>query len=158
MTKKLFVPSLILVVIVGVIVCLNGCKKDSTTEPLEPIALIQPDSSIVQLFAGDSLPLEIKFTTDRPINWVRGMYGIDTSGNAVGTFTDSLFYAKLDTTFPRVNLYTYTGVYNIPDSLPPFSTVRFRITFNAGNDNFLVGQNYPPGFVNGEKEFRIDVR
>lgn len=160
MTRKLFASVLFIIGIAGLLFWMSGCKKDETTEPLEPISLIQPDSSIVRLFAGDSLPIEIKFTTDRPINWIKGMYDIDTLGNPgyAPTYPDTLFYMALDTLDPRVNRYTYTGTYYVPDNLPPYSTVRFRAEFEAGKSTFTVGQNYPAGIVTGDKQFRIDVR
>lgn len=141
------------------IVFMAGCKKDPDPLPLEPIKLVQPDTTVVRLFAGDSLPLQIQFTTDRPINWVRGMYDIDSvDGAYTPTYPDTLFFTRLDTVLPRVNLYTYTGVYRIPDTLNPFDVVRFRIAFEAGRTVFTTGQNYPAGIVSASKEFRIDVR
>lgn len=138
----------------------NGCKKDTTSEPLEPISLISPDSSITRAFPGDVVPVEIKFTTDRPINWIKGMYDIDSTNSAsyVATYSDTLFFQKLDTLNPRVNLYTYTGSYLIPDSLDPYDIVRFKVTFEAGSSTFVTGQNYPAGKVTAAKEFKINIR
>lgn len=160
MSQKQIVSLLVFATVAIITFWLGSCTKETTTEPLEPISLIQPDTTVVRLFAGDSLPIQIKFTTDRPINWIKGMYDIDSSGNAgyVPAYPDTLFYLPLDTANPRVNRYEYTGIYNIPDDLPPFSTVRFDFQFHAGKSTFTVGQNYPAGIVTGNKQFRIDVR
>lgn len=159
MKKKIYL--LVAVASVFSLVLINACKTDETDLPLEPISLVNPDSAIVRLFAGDSLPLEIKFTTDRPINWIKGMYDIDSMPDTlsyVPTYPDTLFFVKLDSLDPRVNLYTYTGVYHIPDTLDAFDVVRFRVSFEAGSSTFTVGQNYPQGKISSTKEFRIDVR
>jgi hypothetical protein len=143
-----------------VIAFMSSCNKDGVTEPLEPISFIQPDSSIERLFPGDSQAFEIKFTTDRPINWIKGMCDIDSLNQAgyVATYPDTAFFVKLDTLDPRVNLYTYTGTYHVPDSLNPYDVIRFRVSFEAGKTTFTTGQNYPAGIVGAAKEFRIDLR
>ncbi|MCX6198327.1 MAG: hypothetical protein NTY88_03775 [Bacteroidetes bacterium] len=138
----------------------NGCKKTEESAPLEPISLVKPDTAITRLFAGDQLPIEIKFTTDRPINYILGKYDIDSlqTTGYVATYPDTLFFEKLDGLDPRVNRYTYTGTYTSPDTLRPFDVIRFRIFFEAGSSVFKTGQNYPAGKVSFSKEFRIDVR
>jgi hypothetical protein len=148
------------VVALAFVLVLNSCKKDETTLPLEPITLVQPDSSIIRQFPGDVMPFEIQFTTDRPINWIKCMYDTDTTHMAgyVATYPDTLFFVKLDTTDPRVNLYTYSGSYFVPDTLDPYDVVRFKVSFEAGKSTFTTGQNYPAGIVGFSKEFRIDVR
>lgn len=148
-------------VIVVAITLITSCKKTTESLPLEPIALVHPDSAIVMQFPGDDVPIEIKFTTDRPINWIKGMVDIDTFYNMTGyvpTYPDTLFYMRLDSLDPRVNLYTYTGTYHIVDTLMPFDIIRFQISFQAGKTSFTTGQNYPAGVVTATKEFRIDVR
>ena len=157
MNKKLLIVAILSI---GIISFIDSCKKEVASEPLEPISFVQPDSSISRIFAGDDQALEIKFTTDRPINWVKGMYDID-SLNPVGyiaTYPDTLFFQKLDTLNPRVNLYTYTGSYHVPDSLNPYDVIRFKISFEAGTTTFTTGQNFPAGKVGATKEFRVDVR
>lgn len=157
MKKHVF---LVLTITAVLATLINSCKKDSTSEPLEPISLVAPDSSIVRGFPGDVVPLEIKFTTDRPINWIKAMYDIDSTNSTTytATYPDTLFFQKLDTLDPRVNLYTYTGSYLIPDSLDPFDIVRFKVSFEAGSSTFVTGQNYPAGKVTSSKEFKINVR
>lgn len=138
---------------------INSCKKEEDGEPLEPISIVLPDTAIVRLFPGDSLPIQIKFTTDRPINWIKGMYDIDSvDGAYTATYPDTLFFQKLDTLNPRVNLYEWSGIYFVPDTLNPYDVVRFRVSFEAGKSTFTTGQNYPAGIVGASKEFRIDVR
>lgn len=158
MNKKFL--AVVFLVSVGVISFISSCKKDAANEPLEPISFVQPDSSILRLFTGDDQALEIKFTTDRPINWVKGMYDIDSLNPTgyVATYPDTLFFVKLDTLNPRVNLYTYNGTYHVPDSLNPYDVIRVRVSFEAGKPTFTTGQNYPAGVVGATKEFRIDVR
>lgn len=139
---------------------LNSCKKDDESLPLEPITLVEPDSSIIRKFPGDVMPYEIKFTTDRPINWIKCLYDTDTTNTSgyIATYPDTLFFVKLDTTDPRVNLYTYTGSFTVADSLDPYDVIRFKVSFEAGKKTFTTGQNYPAGIVGFSKEFRIDVR
>ena len=158
MNKKILAAAILFCI--GMYFFISGCSKEAQTEPLEPISFIKPDSSIQRLFPGDSQPLEIKFTTDRPINWVKGMYDVDSLGQSgyVATYPDTAFFVKLDTVEPRVNLYTYTGSFLIPDSLDPFDVIRFKISFEAGKTTFTTGQNYPAGVVGAAKEFRIDLR
>ena len=69
-TKKIF-AALVLVAIVALTV-ISSCKKTTNSQPLEPISLVQPDTVISRHFGGDSFTVEIKFTTDRPINWIMG--------------------------------------------------------------------------------------
>jgi hypothetical protein len=158
MNKKILAGVSLLSIVL--FLCVHSCKKDTQNEPLEPISFIHPDSSIVRKFPGDSLALEIKFTTDRPINWVKGMYDIDSLNQSgyVATYPDTAFFVKLDSLDPRVNLYTYTNTYHVPDSLNPYDVIRFRISFEAGKTTFITGQNYPAGLVGAAKEFRIDVK
>jgi hypothetical protein len=146
--------------LIAALTTVSSCKKTSDSQPLEPISLVKPDSAIVRRFAGDSLPVEIKFTTDRPLNYIQGLYDVaftDTAGYTA-TYPDTLFFVPLDTLNPRQNLYTYSTLYRIPDTLPSYSVVRFKVSFEAGKNTFTTGQNYPQGKVSAYKEFRVDVR
>jgi hypothetical protein len=158
MNRKFLVAGFL--VLASALFLISSCKKDTTSEPLEPITIVKPDSSIVYYFPSDSIPMQFKFTTDRPINWIKGMYDLDTTGatNYVPTYTDTLFFAKLDTLSPRVNRYDYSVTYFVPDTLYPFDQIRFRVSFEAGSSTFSTGQNYPAGKVSATKEFRVDVR
>ena len=160
MTKRKIFAGLSLIAFVALML-VNSCKKDSNPQPLEPISLVQPDSPITRHFGGDSFPVVIKFTTDRPINWILGMTDIDSlidSTHYVATYPDTLFHTNLTTLSPRQNLYTYTGTYHIPDTLLPFSVIRFKVSFQAGSNTFVTGQNYPRGIVSDYKEFKVNVR
>ena len=155
--KILFLLAVIFVFAVSII---SSCKKETTSEPLEPISVVKPDSSIVFYFPSDSVPMEIKFTTDRPINWILGKYDIDSVQTAgyVATYPDTLFFKDLTVETPRVNRYDYSVTYFVPDTLRPFDHIRFKVSFEAGSSTFTTGQNYPAGKVGASKEFRVDVR
>ena len=144
----------------AVVFFINGCKKDNSGEPLEPITIVKPDSAVVFYFPSDSVPMEFKFTTDRPINWILGKYDIDSLQTAgyVATYPDTLFFKDLTTETPRVNRYDYKVTYYVPDTLRPFDHIRFKVSFEAGSSTFTTGQNYPAGKVGASKEFRVDVR
>ncbi len=160
MTKRKIFAGLSLIAFVAVML-VSSCKKDSNPQPLEPISLVQPDSPITRHFGGDSFPVVIKFTTDRPINWIMAQTDIDSlidSAHYTPTYPDTLFRQDLTTLSPRQNLYTYTGTYHIADSLLPFSVIYFKVSFQAGSNTFVAGQNYPKGVVSQYKEFKINVR
>src|SRR4051812_35922536 len=105
MKQKFWLLSLVIIA-TGTLV-INSCKKETTGEPLEPISVVLPDSSIVYKFPSDSVPIQLKFTTDRPINWILGKYDLDTTRTAgyTATYPDTLFFQRLDTVMPRVNRY-----------------------------------------------------
>lgn len=158
-TRKIF-TALSIIAFVAVLL-ISSCKKDNNSQPLEPISLVQPDSPITRHFGGDSFPIEVKFTTDRPINWIQGLTDIDSlidTTNYTPTYPDTLFRQDLTTLSPRQNLYTYTGTYHIADTLLPFSVIYFKVSFQAGSTTFETGQNYPQGIVTATKEFKINVR
>lgn len=163
MTKRKIFSGLALVAFVAVIL-ISGCKKTNDNQPLEPISLVQPDSPVTRHFGGDSFQIVIKFTTDRPINWIMGQYDVDTlidSTNFTPTYPDTLFHKDLTVLNPRQNLYTYTGSFHVADTLPPFSVIYFKISFQAGNSSpYVPGseQNYPSGIVYQYKEFIVNVR
>lgn len=160
MTKRKIFAGLSLIAFVAVML-VSSCKKDSNPQPLEPISLVQPDSPITRHFGGDSFPVVIKFTTDRPINWIMAQTDIDSlidSAHYTPTYPDTLFRQDLTTLSPRQNLYTYTGTYHIADTLLPFSVIYFKVSFQAGSNTFEVGQNYPKGVVYQYKEFKINIR
>jgi len=160
MTKRKIFAALVLVSFVGVML-ISSCKKSSNPQPLEPISLVQPDSPITRHFGGDSFPIVVKFTTDRPINWIQGLTDVDSlidSATYTPTYPDTLFRQDLTTLSPRQNLYTYTGTYHIADTLLPFSIIYFKVSFEAGSRVFETGQNYPQGVVTQYKEFKINIR
>jgi hypothetical protein len=157
--KKIFFA--VALIITCVVCFISSCSKPPVSQPLEPISIVSPDSPIVRLFGGNTMPIEIKFTTDRPIDSILGLIDVDTLINAtnyVPTYPDTLFVKDLTTLSPRQNLYDIKTSYTVPDSLPPFSVVRFKIWFKAGSNNFLTGQNYPMGVVTDSKEFFFNIR
>ncbi len=155
--KILFLSVIAIALFVSV---MNGCTKKVDSEPLEPISIVLPDSSITFYFPSDSVPMSFKFTTDRPINWIMGKFDIDSMNTSgyVPTYPDTLFFEDLTTLDPRVNRYDYAITYFVPDMLMPFDQIRFKISFEAGKSTFTTGQNYPAGKVGASKEFRVDVR
>ena len=157
MKKLFFAITLVSLIAVSII---SSCKKETTSEPLEPISIVLPDSSITFYFPSDSVPMNFKFTTDRPINWILGKYDIDSVQTAgyVATYPDTLFFKDLTLETPRVNRYDYSVTYFVPDTLRPFDHIRFKVSFEAGSSTFTTGQNYPAGKVGASKEFRVDVR
>ena len=160
MTKRKFFAGLALLAFVAVML-ISSCKTESNPQPLEPISLVQPDSVISRHFGGDTFTVQIKFTTDRPINWILGQVDVDSlidSTNYVPTYPDTLFNQNLTTLNPRQNLYTWTGTYHVADTLPPFSVIYFKASFQAGTSQFETGQNYPQGIVYQYKEFKVNIR
>ena len=162
MTKRKIFSGLTIVALVAItLLSIDSCKTDNNPQPLEPISLVSPDTPISRYFGGDSFPVVVKFTTDRPIDWILGLTDVDTlidSTNYTPTYADTLFSKDLTTLSPRQNLYTYTGTYHVADTLLPFSVIRFRISFQAGSSTFVTGQNYPQGIVSYSKEFKVNVR
>ncbi len=162
MNKRKTIAGFALIAFVAVILInISSCKPENNPQPLEPISLVSPDTPISRYFGGDSFPVIIKFTTDRPINWIMGLTDVDTlidSSNYTPTYEDTLFRKNLTTLSPRQNLYTYTGSYHVADSLLPFSVVRFKVSFQAGSNTFETGQNYPVGIKTYSKEFKVNVR
>ena len=160
MTLRKIFAGFVLVAFVAAIL-LSSCKKTTNDQPLEPISLVQPDSPITRHFGGDSFTVQIKFTTDRPINWILGQVNVDTlidSTNYTPVYQDTFFFQNLTTLNPRENLYTYTGTYYVADTLPPFSVIYFKASFQAGSSTFETGQNYPAGIVYQYKEFKVNIR
>ena len=113
---------------------ISGCKKETKDVILEPITIVKPDSLSNSTLPGKVIPVEIKFTTDRPINFVTGKYEIDTTQSAshVYTYPDTLFAVQLDSDATKLtNKYSYAGTYTIPDTLQPNTIVRFRVDMKA---------------------------
>ena len=162
MNKRKTLGGLALIALVTLtLLSINSCKTDNNPQPLEPISLVSPDTPISRYFGGDSFPVIIKFTTDRPIDWIMGLTNVDTlidTTNYTPVYTDTLFRKDLTTLSPRQNLYTYTGTYHVADSLLPFSVIYFKVSFHAGSSTFETGQNYPQGVKSYSKEFKVNVR
>ncbi|MFN8309629.1 MAG: hypothetical protein U0T73_06670 [Chitinophagales bacterium] len=133
----------------------TSCKKTSEMAISEPITIVTPDSNFIRLLPGRDQPLDIRFTTDRPIQFVKGMYEIDSVEipGHVYTFPDTLFYTILDSVgvTTKVNKYQYTGTFHVPDTLLGEEIIRFRISMQAKNDAASSTINY-------QKEFKIGVK
>lgn len=133
MKKTLFFSFLF----VAAIAVISSCKKEEDDELItEPITLKKPDSTAVLLGWGEVLPIEVKYATDRAINYVETLYEIDSSGDPlfVYTYPETLAHVVLDANPTDLkNIYTYTGNYTVPDSLPANTVIRFRTSFKAQN-------------------------
>jgi len=127
------------------ILAVASCKKTSEDPILEPITIVSPDSTIVFVSKGKTQKIELKFTTDRPINYAQALYEIDTTGNVNYSYTypDTLFFERLDSTgMTPNNKFDYVGGYTVPDSLKNGYKVRFKATLKADkliyNKEFLI--------------------
>jgi hypothetical protein len=106
------------------------------------------------LLPGKNQSIQIAFTTDRPIDYAKCMYEIDTTQNInhVYTYPDTLFYTILDTIATKLsNKYAYTGVYHVPDSLKALDIVRFDVKMKAS------GNPSSPDTLYYEKQFKSSV-
>jgi|JI9StandDraft_1071089.scaffolds.fasta_scaffold134195_2 hypothetical protein len=145
MEKKFLVA---VVIACSLVYFISGCKKETKDVVLEPITLVKPDTLSLTSLAGKVIPVEVKFTTDRPISFVTGKYEIDTTQSAshVYTYPDTLFAVQLDSDNTKLsNKYSYSGSYTIPDTLQPNTIVRFRVDMKAQTLNY-------------QKEFKVTIR
>jgi hypothetical protein len=128
---------------------LQSCKKDKFDIVNEPITFVKPDTTRIRAKPGAVVPLEVKFTADRPIDFISGEVHWAQGG---GSFTpgvdvtDSLFYFSFhpDSVTPN-NKRTYTGTYTVGDTVQVFDVIRVLYKMKAGNKEY-------------EKQLRIDVR
>lgn len=126
----------------------SSCKKEKDDGINEPITIVSPDSTVVFNGRGKVQEIEIRFTTDRPINYAQTLYEIDTTNSANYTYTypDTLFYQNFDSlkTTPN-NKYTFTGGFTIPDTLKVGNKIRFKSFFKADrlvySKEFLIRVN-----------------
>src|SRR5580704_17518957 len=83
----------------------GGCHKgNDNSQPLTPLLLVTPDSAISTVIAGDATGIQIKYTPDRPIDWILGLYDVDTlvdSVNYMPAYHDTLFSQSLYSQNPR---------------------------------------------------------
>ena len=139
--------TLFLAVISASLVAFSACKKNSNDVDInEPVTLVTPDTTATNLAWGGVLPIKVIYATDRAIDFVQTLYEIDTFPDSIGyvfTYPDTL--AHLNISANPTNIYTYTGSYTVPDSLPNGSQIRFKTSFSA------QGLSY-------EKEFKILVQ
>lgn len=146
------VPLVTLLTVMSGLFMINACQQDNDTDDIfEPITVIQPDTVITKLKQGVAQPLEIKFTTDRPIVYAQGMYSIDSTnlGYFDATGSDTVFV--LFDSIPNTNKKTYTGEFKV-DSLKPGYKVRVKLSMQAlGNAGMVAPSHY------FEKFLRFDV-
>jgi hypothetical protein len=116
---------------------MQSCYKGIDDGFTEPITVISPDSLLlINVPPGSTHPIQIQFTTDRPILWAKCMYEIDSPGAAglasYRTFPDTLFYTVLDTIPTKLNnKYNYTGTYVVPANFTSLDTIRFDVQMKA---------------------------
>jgi hypothetical protein len=137
----------------------HSCVKSINDGYTEPITVIQPDSLILSnVPAGTVLPIQIQFTTDRPIVWAKCLYQVDTPGaTATHIYPDTLFCKVLDSLpYQYNNKYMYTGSYTVPDSAKSLTSIRFDVQFKAA----LNPSSTPPSIdtVFYDKQFVMTVR
>lgn len=129
-------------------VMINACNKvyDEPTSGFEPVRFIQPDSSRTAAFAGETIPLEVVFTTDQPIDSISARVHVDSTGlnQYNDLLADSLFIVRYT---DKNNLRTYVGTYTLANDsfLDPTDVIRIQFTLNAGN-------------IRQSKQLRIDVK
>lgn len=152
--RRIVLPVL-LCVFVAMFFAIHSCTKSINDGFVEPITIISPSSLTVNnIPAGSVQPVQIQFTTDRPLLWARCFYEIDTPGGAASyTYPDTLFYRVLDSTYSQLNnKYTYTGAYMVPDSLKSTTNIRFDVQFKAALNPSS------PDTVFYDKQFKFVVR
>ena len=152
--RKIFLTAIVSLSVLGIFL-VHSCSKSINDGYTEPITIIQPDSLLLANVAPGSVhPIQIQFTTDRPIMWARCFYQIDTPGAGVSAiYPDTLFYKVLDTISNQLsNKYHYTGSYMVPDSLVALTTIRFDVQFKGGLNPSS------PDSVFYDKQFKMTVR
>jgi hypothetical protein len=152
--RKIFLTA-ILSLSVLTLFLIQSCSKSLNDGYVEPITVISPDSLLLSNVAPGSVqPIQIQFTTDRPIVWARCFYQIDTPGAVVSAiYPDTLFLKILDTIPSQLNnKYQYTGSYTVPDSAVSLTTIRFDVQFKAALNPSS------PDTVFYDKQFKMTVR
>jgi hypothetical protein len=152
--RKIFLTA-ILSLSVFTLFLIHSCSKSLNDGYVEPITVISPDSLLLaNVPAGSVQPIQIQFTTDRPILWARCFYQIDTPNAPVSmVYPDTLFYKVLDTISSQLNnKYQYTGSFTVPDSAVSLTTIRFDIQFKAALNPSS------PDTVFYDKQFKMTVR
>ena len=156
--RKTFLTAVVSLSVLALLM-IQSCVKSINDGYTEPITVIHPDSLILTgVKAGSILPIQIQFTTDRPIVWAKCLYQIDSPGaTASAIYPDTLFYKVLDSTAAKYNnKYMYNGTYTVPDSAPALTKIRFDIQFKAA----LNPSSNPPSTdtVFYDKQFEFIVQ
>ena len=153
--RKIFLSAVVSLSVLALLF-IHSCVKSIDDGFVEPITVINPTSlTVANVIPGRVQPINIQFTTDRPLIWAKCMYEIDTPGAVVTRYTypDTLFYKILDTIPTQLNnKYTYTGSYLVPDSLPSLTTIRFDIKMKAALNPSSVDTVYY------DKQFKFTIR
>jgi len=152
--RKIFLTAIVSLSVLTLFL-IHSCSKPLNDGYVEPITVISPDSLLLSnVPAGSVQPIQIQFTTDRPIVWARCFYQIDTPGAAVSAiYPDTLFYKVLDTISSKLNnKYQYTGSFTVPDSAVSLTTIRFDVQFKAALNPSS------PDTVFYDKQFKMTVR
>ena len=135
---------------------IHACSKSISDSTVEPITILKPDSLNTQYVTkGQNQPVLIQFTTDRPIDFAKCMYEIDSSHNVSHfySYPDTLFYTVLDSDKTKLsNKYTYAGYYHVPDTLATLDIIRFRVSLKASMNPSS------PDTVRYQKEFKLVVK
>jgi hypothetical protein len=126
---------------------LISCEKDKEADPFfEPIAITVPDSAWIKGRANQEIPLKARFTVEKPIDEISIRAHRDSTGAGFDPFsTDSVFYARFDTIFPRINLYDLESVYKVPADVKVGDVIRLQFKVRADT-------------LERTKLMRIDVR
>lgn len=134
-------------------VIITGCEEDKKAEKIyEPITIIAPDSVVTSGKRKESVPLEIKFTTDRPIIYTQGMYSIDSTNEGFNEAGSDTVFVQYDS-IPTNNKKTYSGSFPIDSAYRTNWKIRIKVSMQAlGNNNVPDADHYY------EKNLRIDVK
>jgi hypothetical protein len=132
---------------------MTSCEDETKTEKIyEPITIVQPDSVVVNGKRKESVPLEIKFTTDRPILYTQGMYSIDSTNDGFNEAGSDTVFIQYDS-IPTNNKKTYTGSFPVDSAYRTNWKIRIKVSMQAlGNNNVPDADHYY------EKFLRIDVK
>ena len=156
--RKIFLTAVVSASVLALLM-IHSCVKSINDGYTEPITVIHPDSLIMTgVTAGSIQPIQIQFTTDRPIVWAKCMYQIDTPGAVTSAiYPDTLFYKVLDSIPSKYNnKYIYSGTYTVPDSARALTKIRFDVQFKAA----LNPSSVPPSTdtVFYDKQFVMTVQ
>ena len=126
---------------------LISCEKDKEADPyFEPIAITVPDSLWIKGRANQEIPLKARFTLDKAIDEISIRAHRDSTGAGFDPFsTDSVYYARFDSIYPRINTYDLESVYKLPADAQVGNVIRLQFKVRADT-------------LERTKLLRIDVR
>lgn len=135
----------VLAVILSVFIYSCGDDGPPIINVKEPITFVQPDTTIVKAFPGESIALNIFLATDRVIDTLRGAYHIDSTNMGFDPLMDGTTEFLAAGFLTENNIQEYIGSYALPNSLKSFDVVRLIFTMEAGERNY-------------SKTLRIDIK